>query len=138
MKKISFIFLLLCLFSLPAPAQNKSDSAIETVPANFGSGGCSLFPDGNYIDCCTAHDKAYYFGGSWKERLKADNVLFKCVAAKKGWWHKPLAVMMWSGVRIGGVSWLPTSFRWGFGRNKLRKPGVNKCQKERTRNLNRR
>jgi hypothetical protein len=25
---------------------------------------------------------------------------------------------MWLGVRIGGVSWLPTPFRWGFGQKK--------------------
>jgi len=137
MKKFLFIFFLLCLLSLSASAQNQSESPLETVSANIGSGGCSLFPDGDYRDCCTAHDKAYYFGGSWKKRLKADNDLFKCVAAKKGWWHKPLAVLMWSGVRIGGIAWLPTSFRWGFGQNKRRKPRVNKSQKEPNKNPNR-
>ncbi len=82
MKKILFIFLL-CLFSLSASAQNKSNSTIEIVPADFGSGGCSLFPDGDYKDCCAAHDKAYYFGGSWKKRLKADNFLLNVLPQKK-------------------------------------------------------
>jgi hypothetical protein len=26
--------------------------------------------------------------------------------------------MMFLGVRIGGMAWLPTSFRWGFGQDK--------------------
>lgn len=125
MKKIIFIFLLLGLLSLSTFAQSSSDSTNKTVPASFKSDGCSLFPDCDYRDCCVEHDKAYYNGGSWKERWRADRRLFKCVANKKGWWHKPLAPLMWLGVRIGGVPFLPTPFRWGFGRKKSVK---KKCQ----------
>ncbi len=118
MKKIVFIFFALCLFSTGAFAQTDSNSTLETVPANFKSDGCSLFPDGDYLDCCVAHDKAYYVGGSWTKRWRADKKLFKCVVAKKGLKHKIIAPLMWLGVRVGGVHWLPTSFRWGFGRRK--------------------
>ena len=121
MKKITFIFLLLCLFPLGILAQNESDAVAKIVPATFKSDGCSLFPDGGYRDCCVAHDNAYYFGGSWTKRWQADKKLFKCVAGKKGFQHKIIAPLMWLGVRAGGVSWLPTSFRWGFGRRKSSK-----------------
>lgn len=118
MKKIIFITVLLCLFSLAVVAQNKPTAAAKTISATFKSDGCSLFPDGGYRDCCVAHDNTYYFGGSWTERWQADKKLFKCVAGKKGFQHKIIASVMWLGVRAGGVSWLPTRFRWGFGRKK--------------------
>ena len=121
MKKIIFIFFVLCLFSSSAFAQTDFGSVSETIPADFVSDGCSLFPNGGYLDCCVEHDRAYYFGGSWKKRWQADKKLFKCVAAKKGFQHKIIAPLMWAGVRIGGVSWLPTRFRWGFGRKKTPK-----------------
>ena len=118
MKKFIFITLLLILCSLSALAQSGSDSATKTIPADFKSDGCSLFPDGDYRNCCIEHDKSYYFGGSWRERRRADNKLFKCVADTKGLQHKFIAPVMWLGVRVGGVSFLPTPFRWGFGRKK--------------------
>jgi hypothetical protein len=121
MKKIFFIFFILCLSSSSAIAQTNSDSVNKPVPATFKSDGCSLFPDGDYRDCCVAHDYAYYNGGSWTKRWQADKKLFKCVAAKKGFENKIIAPLMWLGVRVGGVSWLPTSFRWGFGRKKSQK-----------------
>lgn len=123
MKRILFTVSLLFLFSFGASAQNESGNnvAVETVPATFKSDGCSLFPDGKYLDCCVEHDKTYYVGGNWKQRWRADKKLFKCVARKKGFEHKIIAPLMWLGVRIGGVSWLPTKFRWGFGRIKSSK-----------------
>ncbi len=130
MKEFIFILLLLCLFSLSALAQSSSDSATKTVPADFKSDGCSLFPDGDYRNCCVAHDKAYYVGGSWRERRRADNKLYKCVADIKGFQHKIIAPMMWIGVRVGGVPFLPTPFRWGFGRKKTPRGCVSKCQKK--------
>lgn len=117
MKKIIFTILLFYFFSLNIAAQTKTAATVGT----FKSDGCSLFPDGGYQDCCVAHDKAYYFGGSWKERWRADKKLFKCVAGKRGFQHKFIAPVMWLGVRVGGVSWLPTRFRWGFGCKKKSK-----------------
>lgn len=97
-------FLSPSLFSQNAPTRN--------VPADFKSDGCTWFPDGDYRDCCEEHDKAYYFGGSRHERSVADKQLYACVKERHG---KMRARMMWLGVRIGGVSFLPTPFRWGFG-----------------------
>ncbi len=121
MKKFIFIFLLLCMFSLSVLAQSGSDSATKTVAADFKSDGCTLFRDGDYRNCCVEHDKAYYFGGSWRERRRADNKLYKCVANTKGFQHKIIAPVMWIGVRGGGVPFLPTPFRWGFGRKRSSK-----------------
>ena len=115
MRKIIFLLFLLMLCSLGVAAQSNSIAATKTVPADYKSDGCSLFPDGDYQDCCVEHDKAYYFGGSWRERRRADNKLFKCVADKKGFQHKIIAPAMWLGVRVGGISILPTPFHWGFG-----------------------
>jgi len=90
----------------------------RVMPAEFRSDGCSMFPDGNYRACCVVHDEAYYFGGTNAQRKAADQELFECVRGKG---HKYLSKMMWLGVRIGGVSFLPTPFRWGFGNNWPRK-----------------
>ena len=47
--------------------------------------------------------------GEWFPRLSG---LRDCVRGKG---HKYLAPLMYLAVRVGGVSWLPTPFRWGFG-----------------------
>lgn len=70
-----------------------------------------MFPDGDYLDCCVEHDRKYFHGGSWFERWRADNELRKCVAAKPGFFHKPISIVMWLGVRAFEVPWLPTRFR---------------------------
>jgi hypothetical protein len=127
MKKAILFLLLFGLFALDLSAQARSNSPTREMPADFKSDGCTLFPDGKYRDCCVRHDEAYYFGGSRKERSCADKELYKCVAAKKGWYHRAImAPVMWVGVRIGGVSFLPTPFRWGFGKNKPKKNTTHK------------
>lgn len=119
-EKSFLIFAFLILFSLGVFAQSSTNQLNETsaMPADFESDGCSGFPDFDYTDCCFEHDKTYYFGGSWTKRWRADKKLFKCVAAKEGFEHKLIAPMMWVGVRAFGVPFLPTSFRWGFGKVK--------------------
>ncbi|NOT46418.1 MAG: hypothetical protein HOP17_01525 [Acidobacteria bacterium] len=94
----------------------------RALPADFRSDNCTLFPNGNYADCCVAHDKDYYFGGSLKERRASDKRLRECVRSKgKGWTRRLLADGMYIGVRLAGVSFLPTPFRWGFGNKWPRK-----------------
>ena len=45
----------------------------------FTSDGCSVFPDGTisqsrkWLKCCVEHDKAYWLGGTYAERLAADD-----------------------------------------------------------------
>lgn len=126
MKSIILLSFILIFSTIGVFAQSKPEPAVSTkieisaqnFPDGFKTDNCSLFFDLDYADCCVAHDLEYFEGGSWKERWRADSRLRKCVSAKKGWWHKPLSLAIWSGVRVGGVPFLPTSFRWGFGKKK--------------------
>ncbi len=120
--KIIFVIFFSLLFSTGAFAQESSKHTDQPVlPADFKSDGCSMFPDCDYRSCCVEHDKEYYVGGNWKQRWRSDKKLYKCVAAKKGFQHKLIAPVMWLGVRAFAVPWLPTSFRWGFGKDDVRK-----------------
>lgn len=104
-----FIYLLFTLVSVSAQA--------ETIKP-FTSDGCSMFPDGTFeqkklwLSCCTAHDYSYWQGGSYEERLFADEQLQLCVANVG---QPQIANLMLAGVRVGGSPYLPTSFRWGYG-----------------------
>ena len=61
--------------------------------------------------CCDKHDQPYAKGGTAAERKAADVALLRCVVdTGHPWW----AVVMYIGVRMGGVPWLPTPWRWGF------------------------
>ena|SRR5688572_19576764 len=115
---------------LAYPAFAQTDQKRE-MPPEFKSDNCTWFPDGNYADCCVEHDKDYFFGGSLKERKASDKRLKECVKSKgKGWKRKFLARAVYLGVRVGGIHFLPTPFRWGFGnkwpRKEPEKPKVEK------------
>lgn len=114
------VLLLLALDPLTAPSQVKDESAamLFEAPANFVGDGCTMFPDGDYADCCFSHDRAYYRGGTSAERKAADRQLYRCVRDKG---HKYLSGLMWVGVRIGGMGFLKTKFGWGFGSRDERK-----------------
>lgn len=90
----------------------------ELIP--FTTDGCSAFPDGTieqnelWLDCCVAHDHAYWKGGTYDQRKEADLELKRCVT-KVG--EEEIAFLMLAGVRVGGTPYLPTSFRWGYGWN---------------------
>lgn len=108
MKSLLFITVL-ALFIPPSHAE-------EIRP--FTSDGCSAFPDGTlqqqqlWLSCCTEHDRAYWQGGSYQQRLEADLALEQCVAAVG---EPIIATLMLSGVRVGGSPYWPTPFRWGYG-----------------------
>jgi hypothetical protein len=117
------ILALVCLFSGCAyPSPKVAGKAAEVYAANgpyephphnpFKSDGCSLWPDGDWVDCCVEHDLVYWMGGTSEERRAADLELTRCVAERG---HPYIARLMYIGVRIGGVWWLPAPFRWGFG-----------------------
>ena len=84
----------------------------------FTSDGCSVFPDGTlkqrelWLFCCTAHDYAYWQGGTYDERLIADEDLHQCVSNVG---EPNIASLMLAGVRVGGSPYFPSSFRWGYG-----------------------
>ena len=66
-----------------------------------------------WADECVRHDIDYHAGGTSAQRLAADQTLMHGVA-DAGYPRWGLA--MFVAVRIGGVAWLPTSYRWGFGK----------------------
>jgi hypothetical protein len=84
----------------------------------FTSDGCSAFPDGTpeqqdlWLNCCVRHDHAYWKGGTYEERILADEALRECVAQVG---EPEIAELMLLGVRVGGTPYLPTRFRWGYG-----------------------
>jgi len=112
--KLFRLMLVTCcvLFSAGSLADQEALSA-------FATDGCSLFPDGSWAspnlwcDCCLAHDKIYWRGGSEEEREQADRGLEACVQknSDNAW----LASAMYVGVRLGGGPYWPTWYRWGYG-----------------------
>jgi hypothetical protein len=74
-----------------------------------------MFPEGNWGGCCDIHDKAYWIGGTYKDRLEADRKLRYCVASKGGIGHKALSYIIYVGARIGGCFFWPVPWRWGYG-----------------------
>lgn len=106
MRNLLFLFII-----LPASAL-----AAEIRP--FTTDGCSSFPDGTleqnelWLSCCRAHDYQYWKGGTYEDRLAADEELESCVAEVG---EPEIATLMLGGVRVGGSPYLPTRFRWGYG-----------------------
>lgn len=86
--------------------------------SSFKSDGCSAFPDGTiqdadeWVSCCTAHDLAYWKGGTYSERFEADKELQVCVNELG---HSAISFLMLAGVRVGGTPFIPSGFRWGYG-----------------------
>jgi hypothetical protein len=77
----------------------------------FTTDGCSRWPDDGWVACCIAHDIAYWCGGSDQDRLDADRELMRCVNGRTD----SLGGILYAGVRLGGLPWLPTPWRWGYG-----------------------
>jgi len=107
------IAIVLLIAGSNAMAQMSSD---DILPSGQKSDGCTLIAEGKIHDCCVAHDKEYFRGGTRKERRSSDKRLYECVC-KKGGRDRVFAPFIWLGVRIGGLPFLPTKFRWGFGTN---------------------
>lgn len=78
----------------------------SSVLKPFTSDGFSAFPDGTpsqqevWLPCCTDHDYAYWQGGSYQQRLSADQQLRSCVADTG---HPDIAKLMLASVRVGGT-----------------------------------
>jgi len=109
----AWILIITAFMTCAAVGQAASTPTMERA---FETDNCTWFPDGDYTDCCVAHDKEYFVGGGLKDRLTSDERLRACVLSKgKGWKRKLLANTMFLGVRVGGVHFLPAPFRWGFG-----------------------
>lgn len=81
-------------------------------PRRFTTDGCSLWPDGEWRQCCIEHDIAYWCGGPAAARDKADLLLRACVVAAG---REDAAAWMYYAVRLGGGPLLPFPWRWGYG-----------------------
>ncbi len=122
------IFVLCCVFMLfsscasikRVPSSNEAaTNEMRNILKPFTSDGCSSFPNGIpfndenlWLDCCIKHDVHYWRGGTFKERKKADLGLQECITEKAG---NALGEAMYLGVRAGGDTNLPFSWRWGYG-----------------------
>lgn len=95
---------------MAACATRRSDAGLPPYP--FTSDGCSVWPDGDWADCCLQHDMTYWCGGSAAARQQADAELRACVAEHGA---TCVARLMYVGVRMGGIPWQPFPWRWGYG-----------------------
>jgi hypothetical protein len=86
----------------------------ELMPDNrFTTDGCSCWFEASWGSCCIMHDILYWCGGSSEDRQEADQIIMQCVNKKT-----PLmGNIMYPSIRTGGVPWLPTPWRWGYGWN---------------------
>lgn len=107
------------IYVAPKPSFLTPDYKIS----DFSTDGCSAYPDGNpltkaneWIHCCIAHDMYYWIGGTQEEKEFADDQLRQCVASETTEDH---ASFMELGVIIGGTPYALTSWRWGYGWNKI-------------------
>ena len=57
---------------------------------------CTLFPEGNWSECCARHDRRYE--NKRLNRSQADRLLYRCVSKKS----KVVAFIMYVGVRTIG------------------------------------
>lgn len=111
----TFAFLLILFLSLLfwyIIAHSFYDVQIDTQKS-FLSDGCTLFPEGNWSACCVQHDVYYWQGGSAQKRREADRELQECFYNQTD--NQILALFVYSGVRVGGVPYIKTPWRWGFG-----------------------
>lgn len=89
----------------------------------FTTDGCTRYHEGPTEDsskwehCCVQHDLAYWLGGTKEERKQADIELRECVAATG---HPVQAKIMYMGTRAGGGPLRHTTYRWGYGWNRVR------------------
>ena len=119
MRKLFITLIFLSMLPVLGPSQvAENKPVLLDAPADFVGDGCTMFPDGDWGDCCLAHDKAYFRGGTQAERKAADEQLFNCVRAKGGLKHRFISDIMWVGVRVGGRIFKDKPYSWGFGQKK--------------------
>jgi len=107
--------LVLALLTIAIP---EARAEHRTLPAwqDGWSDGCSFSPDVNdrVRAVCVRHDTAYYYGGSERDRLTADQT-FRKELRETGLWGV-VAYVYYRGVRTFGVPWLKIrNVSWSFG-----------------------
>lgn len=112
------IILSACCQACSTTTSSSSSSAAAELKT-FESDGCTCVPDGPRSDpdkwhpFCEEHDLAYWKGGTRRDRLNADR---KLKAAIKESGHPCISEIYFIGTRFGGTPYLPTPWRWGFGK----------------------
>ena len=88
------------------------------------SDGCTMWPDGDWNSCCVTHDEAYWYGGTWKDRFKANYKLASCVGRSGGTkgglfrriastaGHRLMAPVMFIGTQAFGCFLWPYHLTW--------------------------
>lgn len=76
----------------------------EILKQPFTTDGCTNWPDGLWLPCCTTHDYYYQYGIALEiKRKEADKRLRRCVADMG---YPMVAWIMYAGVRtFGGLLW---------------------------------
>src|SRR5687768_9436221 len=97
MKTILALLLATLILAHPVQMQVMAEPRVAP-PTGFVGDGCTLFPDGNYRECCYKHDIDYFRGGTGEERRASDKRLYRCVRSKKGWQNEIAAPFMFLAV----------------------------------------
>lgn len=63
--------------------------------------GCSFVPDWDFKECCDRHDLDYAAGRTWRDKIRADLRLGRCIW-NKARWHKIRAIVYTAGVLVFG------------------------------------
>ncbi len=125
-RAISAVLICLLFLSFIAAVPTLGQPADDDLlPDGTKSDGCTLIGGEEFKACCVAHDRDYYYGGTENERRESDKRLFECIAKKKSLGAKLASPFIWLGVRIGGVPFLNTPFRWGFGKKSEKAEGAS-------------
>ncbi len=102
---------------------SKDTNLFQKILQPFTTDGCSRYSNGpkenptEWLHCCVQHDAAYWLGGTKEERKIADTELYECVAATG---NTADARIMYTGTRAGGGPLRYTTYRWGYGWNRIR------------------
>lgn len=91
-------------------ASTDSEATPDITP--FTTDGCSMYPDGGWLECCIAHDIDYWCANPRTTRAAADRALKVCVAEHSNAFNGQLTYL---GTRLFGHGALPFSWRWGYG-----------------------
>jgi hypothetical protein len=94
-----------------AVGQDVTVSTERPVPIPFSSNGCSGFREVQFFTCCYVHDLAYWAGGTWSDRSKADRALWRCVIDTSG--ERIVADIGYFLVRLGAIPGRFIKDGWG-------------------------
>lgn len=100
--------------AIPAPFGSPLPPGVsQSAPIPFTSNGCTGFREKTFFSCCYVHDFAYWSGGTWSDRRRADNNLRQCVRDISH--NIPMAYVAYALVRMTSGTGAMFDFGWGRG-----------------------